>query len=704
MFKPRFFETIRNYSFKQFVSDLTAGIIVGIVAIPLAIAFTIASGVSPDKGLVTAIIAGFIISMLGGSNVQIGGPTGAFIVIVYGIVQKYGLDGLIIATIMAGIILILMGVIKLGTVIQFIPHPVIVGFTSGIALIIFTTQINDLFGLGIRNVPADFIGKWGVFITNFSHVNYWALLIGIGTILLILLVQKINAKIPGALVALVLSTFIVWFFKVPVETIGARFGEFSSSVPMPKFPAFSFDKIRELISPAFTIAILAGIESLLSAVVADGMIGGKKHDSNTELIAQGIANIGSGLFGGIPATGAIARTATNVKNGGRTPVAGMTHAIVLLLVLLFLGKLASLIPLACLAGILIIVSYNMSEWKTFKALLQCSKSDIIVLITTFSLTVIFDLTVAIWVGIVLALFLFMRRMHLVSNINIMKNEFVDEKEIDDPFSINKIEIPEGVEVYEINGPFFFGAAEKFKDQMLTIEKPPKIRILSMRFVPTIDSSGIKLLEDIYKDSKKHKTVLILSHVNEYPMKIIKKTHFDNLIGDDNIKNTIQEALERARIILGINEPTVLEKIKRGGIHYNISGKDPFEIINSSINKITFNPKTNVKNIKTALLEREEMMFTGVGSGVAIPHPRNPALHNIEEEVISICFFENEVNYNSFDGIPVHTAIFIISSTAKSHLETLSKIAKLCTKPEFIDMLKNKMPQEEILKFIEQENI
>lgn len=701
MFKPKLFQTLKNYNKKQFFADLASGVVVGIVAIPLAIAFAIASGVPPEKGLVTAIIAGFIISLLGGSNVQIGGPTGAFIVIVYGIIVKYGIDGLIVATIIAGIILIIMGLLRFGTIIQFIPYPVIVGFTSGIALIIFSSQVNDLLGLGITKVPAGFMEKWIAFGVNITHVNFWALGIGLGSIGLIILLQRINNRIPGSLVALLIATLLVTFFKIPVETIGSKFGEIKSSLPVPIFPNLSFDKVRELIFPAITIAMLAGIESLLSAVVADGMTG-DKHHSNTELIAQGIANVASGIFGGIPATGAIARTATNIKNGGRTPIAGITHAFVLLLVLIFLGKYASLIPLCALSGILVIVAYNMSEWKAFKALLKCPKSDIAILLTTFLLTVIFDLTVAIQVGILLALLLFIRKMNMVSNINIINDEYVEETEIYDPFATNRLVIPKDVEVYEINGAFFFGAVEKFKNEMLRLEKPPKVRILRMKRVPSIDSSGLKLLEDIYKDCKKHKTSLILSGVNDVVLASIRKIGLNKLIGDDNILSNIELAINRSKVLLGINEPSIIDKIKRGGIYYNLKANDPFQVIRNAVGMIHFNPHVNVNHVEKSLIDREELMHTGIGNGIAIPHPRNPVIESSEEEIISICMLENEIDYKSIDGVPVHTAIFVLSSNSKTHLETISKIAKLCSKKEFCRLLKEKRSEGEIYKFIEEE--
>ncbi len=549
MLKPKLLTTLKNYNTTQFIQDLTAGTIVGIVAIPLAIAFAIASGVSPDKGLITAIIAGFLISALGGSRVQIGGPTGAFVVIVYGIIQQYGVDGLIIATMMAGIILVIMGFAKLGSVIKFIPHPVIVGFTSGIALIIFSSQIKDFFGLQIQNVPAEFIEKWIIYFQNFSSINYYSFGVAGVSLLIMIFWGKVSHKIPGSLVALILSTVAVQIFNLPVETIGSRFGEIPSTLPAPVFPAINLEIIRNLIAPATTIALLAAIESLLSAVVADGMIGGK-HRSNMELIAQGVANIASPLFGGIPATGAIARTATNIKNGGRTPVAGIVHAIFLLLIMLFFGNYAKLIPMATLAAILIIVSYNMSEWRSFKALLKNPRSDVAVLLTTFFLTVIFDLTLAIQIGILLSVLLFMRRMINVSNVGIITKEF-DEEETPDPNSIDKKSVPEGVEVFEINGPFFFGAAYKFKEAMNQIETPPKITIIRMRNVPAIDSTGIHTLEEVLKKAKHDNSHLILSGVHTQPFIALEQSGFLKNIGEGNIFGNIDDALDRAREILGL---------------------------------------------------------------------------------------------------------------------------------------------------------
>ena len=552
LIKPKLFTTLKNYNKEQFFADATAGVIVGIVALPLAIAFGIASGVTPEKGIITAIIAGFIISAFGGSRVQIGGPTGAFIIIVYEIVQNYGTTGLAIATIMAGIILVIMGLVKFGSLIKFIPYPVVVGFTSGIALLIFSTQIKDFFGLQIQKVPAEFHEKWFSYFENFYTINYYVFGIAMLAMFIMILWPKVTHRIPGSLIAIIVTTLFVLIFKLPVDTIGSRFGEISSDIPSPSSFEINLGVIKNLIGPATVIAILAAIESLLSAVVADGMIGGK-HRSNMELIAQGIANIVTPIFGGIPATGAIARTATNIKNGGRTPVAGIIHAITLLLIMLFFGSYAKLIPMATLAAILIIVSYNMAEWRSFQSLLKSPKSDVVVLITTFSLTVIFDLTIAIEIGMILAVLLFMKRMAEVSNVSVITRELEDEEEKLDPNSIDKKQIPIGVEVFEINGPFFFGAAKKFRDQMLAIEKPPKVRIIRMRNVPAIDATGLQTLKDFYFDGKKLNTHLILSGVHTQPLFAMTTAGLLDLYGEENIHGNIDDALDRARELLGLQK-------------------------------------------------------------------------------------------------------------------------------------------------------
>jgi len=551
IFQPRIFSVLKTYTKKQFYSDLMAGVIVGIVALPLAIAFGIASGVSPEKGLYTAIIAGFIISFLGGSKVQIGGPTGAFIVIVYGIVQQYGITGLAIATFIAGVILVVMGFLKLGTIIKFIPYPVVVGFTSGIALTIFATQVKDFLGLHIERMPADFIQKWIEYVKNISTINVWALLVGIFTILIITLTPKITKKIPGSLIAIIAMTALAYLLRTKfginnIETIGDKFN-ISATLPHATTPAINFDTIRTLLPVAFTIAMLGAIESLLSATVADGVIG-DRHNSNTELIAQGIANIITPIFGGIPATGAIARTMTNINNGGKTPIAGIIHAIVLGIILLFLGNLTKHIPMACLAGVLMIVAYNMSEWRTFRSLMRNSKSDVAVLITTFLLTVIFDLTIAVEIGLLMAILLFIKRISETSTISVLTNK-IDSTYAEQGMNNDELDIPKGVEVYEIEGPFFFGLANKFDEIMKQMGDKPRIRIIRMRNVPFIDSTGIHNLENLIRMSQKENITILLSGVNQNVKKSLETANINQIIGDENICSNINQAMQRANQLM-----------------------------------------------------------------------------------------------------------------------------------------------------------
>ena len=560
-FKPKLLQTLLHYNKQQFTTDLLAGIIVGIVALPLAIAFGIASGVTPEKGIITAIVAGLIISVLGGSKVQIGGPTGAFIIIIYGIIQQYGFEGLTIATLMAGVFLILFGVLHLGTIIKYIPYPIVVGFTSGIALTIFTTQIKDLFGLTMESVPSDFIEKWIAYIGDFGTIDWWSTAVGVGSVAVIAawpMVAKYNnvlKKLPGSLIAIIVMTVAVLLLKQyagveSVETIGDRFS-ISNKLPGAEMPALSWDVIKGLVSPAITIAILGAIESLLSATVADGVIG-DRHDSNTELIAQGVANLASPIFGGIPATGAIARTMTNINNGGRTPVAGIVHAAVLLMIFLFLMPLAQYIPMACLAGVLVIVSYNMSGWRSFASIMKNPKSDVIVLVVTFLLTVIFDLTIAIEVGLICACLLFMRRMAETTDVKVISDEIDPEEEQSD-FQMGNLEhltIPDGVEVYEINGPYFFGAGNKFEDLMSTLgHQRPKVRIIRMRKVPFVDSTGIHNLTNLCLMSQAEGIQVVLSGVNENVQAVLHKAGFDQMLGEENICSHINIALERAKSLI-----------------------------------------------------------------------------------------------------------------------------------------------------------
>lgn len=552
VFRPKLFRTLKHYSKQTFSADLMAGIIVGIVALPLAIAFGIASGVSPEKGIITAIIAGFIISLLGGSKVQIGGPTGAFIVIVYGIIAQYGEKGLIVATIMAGALLILLGLFKLGTIIKFIPYPIVVGFTSGIAVTIFTTQIKDLFGMTTESVPAEFLEKWACYFQHIGTIDPYSTAVGILSIVIIVLTPRISKKIPGSLVAIVVMTLVVFLLKryagiTSIETIGDRF-QIKASLPGVAVPDMSWEVVKNLFPAAVTIAVLGAIESLLSATVADGVTG-DKHDSNQELLAQGAANIITPFFGGIPATGAIARTMTNINNGGKTPVAGLIHAVVLLLILLCLGPLTKHIPMACLAGVLVVVAYNMSEWRTFRALMSNPKSDVAVLLITFLLTVLFDLTVAIEVGLVIACLLFMKRVAETTNISVLTDEIDPNADVDVALNAEHLTIPDGVEVYEIDGPYFFGIANKFEEQMVMLHDRPKIRIIRMRKVPFIDSTGIHNLTILCKTSQREGIRIILSGVNEQVHKTLEQAHFYDLLGEENICSNINIALDQARRLL-----------------------------------------------------------------------------------------------------------------------------------------------------------
>jgi len=552
-FTPKLVTTIRDgISSRQLTQDLMAGVIVGVVALPLAIAFAIASGVKPEQGLYTAIVAGLLISLLSGSRVQIGGPTGAFIVIVYGIVEKYGYDGLATATLLAGGLLIAMGLARLGTVIKYIPYPVTVGFTAGIALIIMVGQVRDFFGLTMEKVPSEFIEKVEAFAAHAGSVNPWAAVIAAATVLTILLWPRLTHRVPGSLVAIIATTAAVQLLNIPIETIGSRFGEVPNTLPAPHLPNISWELCRQMFSPALTIALLAGIESLLSAVVADGMTE-RRHRSNMELIAQGVANLASPIFGGIPATGAIARTATNIKNGGRTPIAGIVHAITLLLIMLFFGKWAALIPMATLAGILAIVAWNMSETHLFIKMFRGPKSDIMVLVSTFLLTVLVDLTVAIQVGVVLAALLFMRRMADVTQVGYVTHMVNDDEEEDpnDPLSLSRRKVPAGVEVFEVSGPFFFGAADKFKNAIRAVEGKPRILILRMRHVLSLDATALQALETVFTRTRREHTTLILSGVHAQPLIVLERSGLLDKLGEDNVHGNIDDALNRARALLDL---------------------------------------------------------------------------------------------------------------------------------------------------------
>ena len=551
MYKPKLISLLdykeSGFSKEQFLKDLIAGIIVAIIALPLSIALGISSGVSPEKGLITAIIAGFIISLLGGSRVQIGGPTGAFVVIVFGIIQNHGVDGLIIATFMAGIILVLFGLLRFGSLIKYIPYPITVGFTSGIAVTLFSTQVKDFLGLSMTKTPSEFIPKWEAYISHMNTTNLYTLAIGLLALIILIFWPKINKKIPGSLIALIVTTLVVFIFNLPVATIGSQFGKISSNIPMPHIPNLNLNTLKALIGPAFTIALLGGIESLLSAVVSDGMIG-DKHNSNAELIAQGIANMGSSLFGGIPATGAIARTAANVKNGGRTPISGIVHSITLLLIMLVFMPLAKFIPLTTLSAILIIVSYNMSEWRTFKAILKAPKSDIAILLTTFFLTVLFDLVIAIGIGMVVSMCLFMRRVATSIEVNeLNENDCSDKSNIDT--DMENLKVGENVLVYDIRGHLFFGAVDTFMNTMKEINDDAKVLVLRMRHTKTLDVTGYKQIKNIALSCKSRNMTLIISELQEQPKKVMRLMGFIDTLGEDHFATNFDEALEKANSLI-----------------------------------------------------------------------------------------------------------------------------------------------------------
>lgn len=551
MYKPKLISLLddkeNGFSKEQFFKDLIAGIIVAIIALPLSIALGISSGVSPEKGLITAIIAGFIISLLGGSRVQIGGPTGAFVVIVFGIIQNHGVDGLIIATFMAGIILVLFGLLRFGSLIKYIPYPITVGFTSGIAVTLFSTQVKDFLGLSMTKTPSEFIPKWEAYISHMNTTNLYTLAIGLLALIILIFWPKINKKIPGSLIALIVTTLVVFIFNLPVATIGSQFGKISSNIPIPHIPNLNLNTLKALIGPAFTIALLGGIESLLSAVVSDGMIG-DKHNSNAELIAQGLANIGSSLFGGIPATGAIARTAANVKNGGRTPISGIVHSITLLLIMLVFMPLAKFIPLTTLSAILIIVSYNMSEWRTFKAILKAPKSDIAILLTTFFLTVLFDLVIAIGIGMVVSMCLFMRRVATSIEVNeLNENDCSDKSNIDT--DMENLKFGENVLVYDIRGHLFFGAVDTFMNTMKEINDDAKVLVLRMRHTKTLDVTGYKQIKNIALSCKSRNMTLIISELQEQPKKVMRLMGFIDTLGEDHFATNFDEALEKANSLI-----------------------------------------------------------------------------------------------------------------------------------------------------------
>jgi high affinity sulphate transporter 1 len=541
---PKSITCFKNYNKEQFLKDFISGIIVAIIAIPLSIALAIASGVSPEKGLYTAIIGGFVVALFGGSRVQIAGPTGAFVVIVYGIIEKYGIQGLIISTIMAGIFLIIMGLLKFGSLLKYIPSAITTGFTSGIAIVILSTQVKDFLGLNIKNVPSDFAGKWISYISHIKTLNVNSLIISVITLLIIVFWPKVNKRIPGTFVAIIVAVIINMVLKLNVTTIGSEFGNLSSAFPKPIFPKVSLSTIENLMLPALTIAILGSVESLLSAVVADGMIGGK-HRSNMELIAQGLANIFSGIFGGIPVTGAIARTAANIKNGGRTPMAGIIHSFGVLFIMMIFMPYVKLVPMASLAAVLVMVSYNMGEWEAFKKIFKAPKSDAIVFLVTFFLTMFLDLVVAIGVGVVLSSFLFMRKMAEISDVKYLLDDSEDEDAME---LVDNVTTPEDISIYEISGPFFFGAANKFVNAIREMGIPSRILIIKMSQVPFMDSTAYHSFEMLYDICKKHNTKLIILGVQNQPMEVLEKYGYVDIIGKENFCSSIAEAIERANLL------------------------------------------------------------------------------------------------------------------------------------------------------------
>jgi SulP family sulfate permease len=546
MFVPQLVTCLRSYTRRQFYSDLTAGLVVGVVALPLAMAFAIASGLPPERGLYTAIVAGFLIAALGGSRVQIGGPTGAFVVVVYDIVQRHGVAGLTVCTIMAGLLLIGLGLARLGAIIKFIPYPVITGFTSGIAVIIFSSQIKDLFGMTTGPVPSDFLGKWAEYSRNLHTVNPAALGVSALCVGVLVFWPRAWRRVPSSVVAMLLATALVQIFRLPVETIGSRFGDIPARLPPLSWPTPSLDQIRNLIGPAITVALLAGIESLLSAVVADGMTG-RRHDSNTELIAQGIANVCSPLFGGLPATGAIARTATNVRNGASTPVAGMVHALTLFAIMLLFGRWARLVPMCCLAAVLVVVAYNMSEWRSFRALLRAPWTDVAVLLISFGLTVVFDLALAVQLGVVLAAFFFLKRMADVTNVDL----FAGGNTVEAPARAAEQLIPRGVQIYEMNGPLFFAATDKVREALSGLNGAPRVLILSLRQVPLIDATGLHTLDEVRRNCAEHGTRLILCGVRHQPLRALHRSGGLKALGKENVVPNLDRALDGARRTLGL---------------------------------------------------------------------------------------------------------------------------------------------------------
>jgi len=681
------------------LKDLGAGLLVGVVSIPLNVAFAIGSGVQPVIGLSTAVIAGFIIALLSGSSSQIGGLTGAFMSMIYVILSRHGMDGLILATLMAGVMLIVLGSAKLGSIIRFIPFPVLIGFTSGIAVIILTSQINDFLGLGIEKVPAEFLEKWEAYFVHLNSFNPYAFLIALGTVVGIVVINKIDRRIPAALILLLKTTVVATIFQLPVQTIGSKYGPISKGFMLPSFPVFSFQRLSDLLLPAFSIAMLGGIESLLSAVVADGMTG-KKHDSNMELLAQGLANVGSALFGGIPVTGAIARTATNIKAGGQTQVSGLIYSLVLLGTLLFLSPLAAMIPLATLAGILATVAYNMSEQHVFRTLLKGPRGDILALVATFLLTILIDLTIAIPAGILLALIAFIRKMSQVTDFKIHRKVFQDVPPEIDPLGMTELSIPDGVEVMEITGPLFFGAAEELR-KAFRIEKEfaPRIRILRLRNVPAIDASGLMILRDMVQEAQGLNVQLFFAAVQPNVMEAMKKIGLTKMLGESNIFPNVVVALNRAQAILGQQMVPLTERLRIGGEPMVIQARDIYDAVQQVGDSLTF-PVEIKKRITQALLVRETLMPTTLGYGFCFPHPREMnVLPPEEKELVRWVYLEPPLS-SPVDQEPVNYMVVLLSLTAQRHLKVLSKLASLARKAEFREALRSKPNLEELISLVE----
>lgn len=701
LFQPQFFSFLKKYNKKDFSKDLYAGIMVGLISIPLVMAFAIAAGLTPKEGLVTSVIAGAMVSFLGGCRIQISGVTGATVVIVAGVVHQHGKIGLLIATIMAGIILVIIGLARLGSVLKFIPYPLMVGFTLGIALIIFSLQIENFLGLNLKNLPPEFFPKWKAYFMALSSYKPVALLVGFGSLITFILFKKFLKKIPGVLLTVIVATLISCLLKLEAHYEIKTLGSISTTIPWLTVPAFSLNIVRDLVQPAFIIALLVGMESLMSATVSDS-ITGDKHHSNTELMAQGFANIVTPLFGGMPSSGNLARTSASIQYGAKTPIAGIIYSLFMLLFFLFLGQFVKYIPMPTIAALLILISYEMADFKSFKSVLKSPREDVAVMLLALFLTVMVDLIVAIEVGMILAVFLFMRRMAISSNVSMLSKDFREQEVKTDPLSIQTREIPEGVGVFEINGPLFFGAADKFKEGVLNVDKAPRVRIIRMRNVPVIDSTGIRLLKDVYEDCVKHHSVLILSEIHPDPLAALKQDGLFDLIKEENFIDNIDSALSKAQDILGIKKIRLAQRLKKGGIYYNLEGEDILEAIQKTIEMIPEIPHVSKKEILATVISREEIVPTALGNGVILPHSRNPMISCVEDEIVALVFLEKPLDYETPDRKPVHSIFLTLASNAKTHLGMLSRISNLCSQAEFLELLEKRVERKEILDWIERQ--